>query len=110
MNQQSLDFTITAPEPTLMPPSAIQARRSGHQRVRAQVTESMGIYREALIRFGPCTDQELSERAGLPLSSINGRRNDWLDYQPERIVAVRSVLHHWKTGKRTKRTIWMWKS
>lgn len=107
MQPSFFDAPIAPPSVTVSP-AAIQARRSGRQRAQACITESMAAYRDALIQHGPCTDQQLVECSGLPLSSINARRNDLLAYRPGCIVAVDRVRQDWQHGRATWRTVWQW--
>jgi hypothetical protein len=110
MTQGRLDWrgesAPVAPARVRMAPSAIEARRTGH--ARATETASMRAYRDALIRFGPCTDQELAERSWLPLASVNARRNDWHAYDITAVIAVDRVTKVWTHGRATTRVVWAW--
>lgn len=99
----TLDDTATtpvAPASVRMAPSAIEARRSGRAGKRVITTPSapMLVYRDALRAIQPATDHEVSaylrQREGVltessrwALSSINGRRGDWLSLDPTCIEA-----------------------
>ena len=92
--------TPIAPTRVRMAPSAIEARRSGRagQRVITTPSAPMLVYRDALRAIQPATDHAVSaylrQRERVPadsarwgLSSINGRRNDWLALDPTCIEA-----------------------
>lgn len=94
-----------APSSATMAPAAVQARRSGRatQTGQRQPTRSMLAYRDALRRVQPATDHAVAEAAGLPLASVNGRRNDWLAMDPVCIDAVDRVPALWNgIGSRTR--------
>lgn len=100
--------TPVAPSAVSMAPSAVEARRSGRVRAVGAVTASMARYRDALREHGPCTDQELERRSGIPLSAICARRNDWHDADPDAVVAVDRVTQRWASGRTTTRVVWKW--
>lgn len=102
------DPAPVAPSTVTMAPSAIEARQSGRVRAVGSITASMARYRDALIAHGPCTDQELEQRAGMPLSAINARRNDWHDADPNAVVAHDRVHQQWASGRVTTRVVWRW--
>lgn len=90
----------TAPARVRMAPSAIEARRSGRAGKRVITTPSapMLVYRDALRVCQPASDHHVSDYLrrleGVPadsarwgLSSMCGRRNDWLALDPECIEA-----------------------
>jgi len=101
-------FSDVAPASATMAPSARAARRSGRVRAVSTITASMARYRDALIAHGPCTDQELERRSGIPLSAINARRNDWDAWRACSVVAVDRVTQRWASGRTTTRVVWRW--
>jgi hypothetical protein len=102
---------------TRMAPAAIQARRSGRTATRSVThpSDAMRVYRDTLRALQPATDHQVSaairealglgsrDDAAFGLSSVNGRRNDWLDLQADCIEAVDRVK---APGARTSRTRW----
>lgn len=106
-----------APVRTRMAPEAVAARRSGRRATRgpSQPGEGMLVYRDALRRLQPATDHQVSayvrtalgldgrDHVAWGLSSVNGRRNDWLELQPDCIQAAGRVR---TPGARASRTLW----
>jgi len=114
MSQPTLWDAPVAPQAVRMAPSARQARRSGHRPHKGVTTPSapMLVYRDALRAIQPATDHEVSaylrRQEGVPaesarwgLSSVNGRRGDWVTLDPTCIEAIDRV----KAGGAT-RTRW----
>lgn len=107
MSDPSLPGLFGGPSP-LMAPSAVQARRSGRQRVISQIGKLMAAYRDCLIAHGPMTDHEAAARLRWPLSVVNARRGDWQMFRPGAVVAVDRVRKDWGSGKATTRCVWGW--
>lgn len=92
------------PQEVLVSPIAREARASG--RAAVSVGPAMLSYRDALIAYGPATDEEIAARLGWGVSSACGRRGDWNATVPEDrplVVAVDRV----RAGKAT-RARWAW--
>lgn len=106
-----------APPAVRMAPAAIQARRATAPRVVAQPTDGMRAYRDGLLAIEPATDHAVSahlrQRHGITnpedmrfgLTTMNGRRNDWLELDPTCIEAVGRVKvgRAWRTQWRVRR-------
>jgi hypothetical protein len=105
-----------APSRARMAPIAREMRRAGrepHARV-APPGDGMLVYRDMLRRIQPATDHQVSSaiRVALDLdgrdhvawclSSVNGRRNDWLELDPTCIEAVGKLKVPGSRG----RTLW----
>lgn len=96
-------------------PSAIQARRSGRQRVVSTVSTRMLAYRDR-VRVWPSTDHEYAERwlGGLHFLSVaNAIRGDWKAWaehhgRPCPVVAVSRERKDWGSGSPTTRVRWGW--
>ncbi|MGE0363028.1 MAG: hypothetical protein AB7R67_20105 [Vicinamibacterales bacterium] len=102
---------------TRMAPAAVESRRSGRTATRGPGVpgDGMLVYRDALRRIQPATDHQVSafvrtalgldgrDHVAWGLSSINGRRNDWTDLEPDCIQAVGKVR---PPGGRASRTLW----
>ena len=106
-----------APPRAVMEPAAVESRRSGRQVTRGPGTPGDGwfVYRDALRIIQPATDHQVSayvrtmlgldgrDHIAWGLSSINGRRNDWCDFDPGCIQAAGKVR---PPGGRASRTLW----
>lgn len=109
MKQQPLDFSAApvAPQAVTMAPSARESRRSGLRAARAKATPQMAEYRALLERRGPMTDQDAANALGWPLSTVNGRRNDWINMRRGSVVDRGRVVIIHPDGSRTSRTRWV---
>ena len=93
-----------APQRVTMAPSAIESRRSGLRAARAKGTPQMLAYRALLERRGPMTDQDAANALGWPLSTVNGRRNDWINMRRGSVVDRGRVAIIHPDGSRTSRS------
>lgn len=109
-NHPMLDFTSApvAPARLTMAPEAVTSRRSGLRAARAKATPQMTEYRALLERRGPLTDMDAAAALGWFVSTVNGRRNDWLDMRPGCIGARGRVSVTHPDGRKTSRTLWTW--
>lgn len=98
----------TPPARVTMAPSAIESRRSGLRAARQKATPQMAEYRALLESVDVLTDQEAAKRLGWPLSTVCGRRNDWLDARPGCIGARGRVSVTHPDGRKSSRTLWTW--
>lgn len=93
-----------APQAVMLAPTVREARASGRQVARASA--SMLAYRDALIRLGPATDEQVAEALGWRVSSCCGRRGDWNDRQPLDRPAVEAVDR--VRVREASQTRWRW--
>ncbi len=117
MTQPRIDFDA-APEPPsslTTSPSAIQARRSGRQRVVSTIHARMARYRNWLQYAGPKTDHEMASQffMGAELSVINAIRGEWKSWAehhgvPNPVQPHSRVRQDWGNGKPTTRVRWHW--
>ncbi len=111
MTQPRLDWD-TPPQRVTMAPSAVQARRSGRQRVASSINTRMARYRVAITAC-PLTDHEAAGTLHTPLSCVNATRGDWKTWAehhglPCPVVAVERVRQDWGSGHPTTRVRWGW--
>jgi hypothetical protein len=74
------------------------ARASGHVAACRQAGRQRDRLLACLRRDGPCTDQQLAERLGLALASVNSARNQLVKAGAVRAVdVVRGPHRAWRT-------------
>lgn len=94
--------------------SAIEARRSGRERVVSTIHPRMAEYRALLVQRGPRTDQDAALSLQKPLSVINAIRGDWKAYAAHAgienpVQPAGRERKAWAGGRHTSRVRWTWR-